>query len=183
MTSLIDRAFLSEGPHLVRDRSNWVGCWLDTGNRVLSDIDDVEAVRGITDHGQLIWMILHPNKRFGYHAGAKDPVAAIEQARAAWRARRAIKSRWPEVLQLRRDVLAGRKSFVVHIDDARDAGLCDLGIRGFMRALGFGNRVRLSARTLAALSYVDPQAAYALFQAYQRTSGQQRSMRVGAPAT
>ena len=172
MTSLVDKVFLSEGPHLERDRSNWVGCWLDHGYRVLDDAGQVQAVRGITDRGQLIWMVLHPGKRFGYHADARDPHAAIAQARDAWARRRMIKSRWDEVVALRRAVVAGRIKVLVHIEDARDAGLCELGIRGFMRAIGMGERVRMSGRALALASYMEPQAAYALFAAHLRCRSQ-----------
>lgn len=170
MTSLMDRAFLSVGPHLVRDQSNWVGCWMDTGYRVGADTGDIEAVRAVTDAGQLIWMVRHPDKTFGYHADANDPFAAMAQARCAWARRREIKSRWAEVKALRREVIAGRRKLVVHIDDARDAGLCDLGIRGFLRALGQGARVQMPGRVLAVLSYFEKQAAYALWAAHVRTS-------------
>ena len=170
MTSLIDRAFLSVGPHLVRDTSNWVGCWMDTGYRVRADAGDIEAVRAITDAGQLIWMVRHPEKTFAYHADATDPFAAMVQAKQAWAKRREIKSRWTEVKALRREVMAGRRKLVVHVEDARDAGLCDLGIRGFLRALGQGDRVRMPGRMLAGLSYFEKQAAYALWAAHVRTS-------------
>lgn len=168
MTSLLERAILSVGPHLVRDRSNWVGCWMDTGYRVTADEGDIEAVRAITDAGQLIWMVRHPDKRFAYHADAHDPFAAMAQARKAWAARREIKSRWDEVRALRRDVVAGRRKLTVHIEDARDAGLCELGIRGFLTSLGQGARVRMPGRVLALLSYMEPQAAYALWAAHER---------------
>jgi len=168
MTSLMERAFLSEGPHLRRCRKNWVNAWIDDGHRIEGDDPKVHVLRGITDEGQLVWMVHHADKRDAYHAMSKDPVAAMDEAAIANRRRRAIKARWSEVEDLRRNVLARRLRYRVTLDDAEAAGLCRLGAQGFLRRLGCADVTEVSALWLSLASMIDDRASFALFAAAER---------------
>jgi len=183
MTSLIDRAFLSEGAHFLFDKTNWVRCWIDLGYEVRGD-DGLKAYRAITEAGQLFWMVYHPNKKHAYHATADDPVAAIEEAIAAWYARKQVRQNWRAVKDLRRDLLTFRRAnFTVHRIDAYQAGLCRIGVDGFMRRLGFGALQSLPARRLALLSLIDEQAAFAIYGAHLRVCKRTHRLTASAEVT
>lgn len=121
------------------------------------------ASRAITQSGRLIWMIQLHGNRFAFHAD-RDPVdAAFRQASEARRARKAIAARWPKIVKLRRRILIGTERLTVSIDDARRAGLCELGIQGFLHRVGPGGRTHFPGRVLVVLSFMDRQVGYAIF--------------------
>ena len=95
-------------------------------------------------------------------------VAAFAEADAARVRRRAIGRRWAEIARLRRDVLLCRRRFFTTVGDAREAGLCELGIRGFLARFGLARRGGAPAFVLALVSFVDRQPGYAMFAAHLR---------------
>lgn len=118
-------------------------------------------------------MVQQQGNRFAFHADRDSAEDAFKQASEARRARKAIASRWPEIAKLRRRILTGRTRLTVSVDDARRAGLCELGIQGFLHRVGLGGRTQFSGKLLAVLSFMDRQVAYATFAAYQRHLSEQ----------
>lgn len=161
-----------ERPH--RNKDNWVSTWIDDGQCVPHSNGKNVAKRAITDDGQLIWMVYSTGRRFAYHSNAATPVEAFEQAADARRKRKRIAMRWPEIVRLRRRVLLGRVRVTVRTQDGREAGLCELGIQGFLRRFGFRG-TEFSGRALALLSFIDRQPGYALFVAHLRQCAERES--------
>ncbi|WP_299969398.1 hypothetical protein [uncultured Roseobacter sp.] len=155
---------------------NWVRTWIDTAHTIEHRSGRIKASRAITQSGRLIWMIQMHGNRFAFHAD-RDPVEdAFRQASEARRARKAIAARWPEIVKLRRRILIGTEGLTVSIDDARHAGLCELGIQGFLHRVGLGGRTHFPGRVLAVLSFMDRQVGYAIFAGHLR----QRAERSGS---
>jgi len=116
------------------------------------------------------WMVLFDGKRFAYHATARTVENAFEQAVQAKARRRAISKRWAELRQLRSDILLLKTRVRPTLEDAREAGLCDLGVEGFLSRTGLGKRPDYPGYFLALMSLFDRQIAYPLFAAQQRVS-------------
>ena len=167
-TTRLPRASATAAPRIVRDRTNWVRCRVDYGQCVDRAADGAIARRAITDEGRLIWLVHAPGRRHAYHAVAAGVEAAFAEADAARVRRRAIGRRWAEIARLRRDVLLCRRRFFTTVGDAREAGLCELGIRGFLARFGLARRGGAPAFVLALVSFVDRQPGYAMFAAHLR---------------
>lgn len=168
MMSLIEREILSGSDQIVPHSENWVRMWVDTGHRVSSGCGTMVAERGITRDGQLIWLITRAGKRHGFHATAADPFAAFEQARAAQARRREVRADWARVTRLRRDLLTGRVSFDVTLDDAAASPLCAVGIAAFMARIGMGRVRRVSGRIAALMMLIEPQVGFVIYEAAAR---------------
>ncbi|GFE66916.1 hypothetical protein [Litoreibacter roseus] len=153
---------------LQRFQAEGVQGWIDTANHVEHDHGVTTARRAITDDGQLIWAVAHPEQRFAYSSAAVDPNDAMEEARSAWFARRQIGVRWKDVAVLRLDVLLNGAHFSVTREDAYGAGLCRVGVDKRLRQAGFAQVFAFSARKVAALSLIETQLAYVLFAAHLR---------------
>jgi len=168
MMSLMEKEIVPLVEPFTRKRENWVPMWVDLGNRVICESGEAFASRAITDRGELLWFVRQAGQKLGYHSTEADPVAAMAEAREARRQRRAVRGRWKEVTQLRSDILRGKESFEVRIDDAYASPLCTLGIEGFMRRIGLGRVKRVPCRVAAAMMYIDEQVGFVLWQAWQR---------------
>lgn len=177
MMSLMEKEMIPLVEPFARKRENWVPMWVDLGNRVVCDTGAAVALRAITDRGELLWFVRQTGQRLGYHAQDDDPVAAMASAQAARAARRAVRGRWDEVRRLRDDVLRGKHRFEVHINDAYASPLCRLGVDGFMRRLGMGRVQRVPCRMAAAMTYVDEQVGFVLWQAWLRHRAQTTATR------
>lgn len=152
---------------------NWVRTWIDTAHTVERNSGRIRASRAITQAGQLIWMIQQQGNRFAFHADREPVDAAFRQASEARRKRKAIAARWPEIVRLRRRILIGTVRLTVSVDDARQTGLCELGIQGFLHRVGLGGRTLFPGRVLAVLSFLDRQVGYAIFAGYLRQQAEQ----------
>ena len=159
-TARLPGAVLTDTPRIVRDRANWVRCLVDHDQLVERAADGTTARR--------IWMVQAPGRRHAYHAIATEAGAAFEEADEARERRRAIGRRRSEIRDLRRDVLLLRRRYFTTVDDARAAGLCELGIRGFLARVGHSRRGGASAFVLALASFFDRQPGYAMLAAHLR---------------
>ena len=168
MVSLMEKEMIPLVEPFTRKRENWVPMWVDLGHRVECESGEAVALRAITDRGELLWFVRQSGQRLGYHSQEADPVAAIEEARAARQARRAVRQRWDEVQKLRSEALRGKHRFTVSRQDAYNSPMCTLGIDGFMRRLGMGRVQKVPARLLAACAVVDEQVGFVLWQAWLR---------------
>ncbi|MEL6571403.1 MAG: hypothetical protein AAFQ64_07090 [Pseudomonadota bacterium] len=162
--SLIEQDFAIEA-QVERETADWVPMWVDLEHAVRSTRHQATAYRAITDDGILLWYVRHDKKKRGYHSRASTAVDAFADAAQTWQTRRAIKRNWDQLKALQTDVLMGRKTVDVTIEDARAGGLCTLGIEGFMRRFGIANRTRISGRLAALLMKVEPQMGFALYRA------------------
>lgn len=166
--TLSDRQALQDGDHLEYNTDNWVRSWIDTGHVITHRSGRVEATRAITESGLLIWMIQLQGNKFAFHADRQNVDDAFKQASEARRARKAIAARYDEYRKLRRQLLLGNRKLRISVDDARRAGLCELGIQGFLHRVGLGGRHDFSGRLLAVLSFMDRQVGYAVFEGHLR---------------
>ncbi|MBM2576347.1 hypothetical protein JQC91_08510 [Jannaschia sp. Os4] len=179
--SALDREALLGSAALERNTDNWVRSWIDTEHVVTHRSKRVVATRAITDSGLLIWMVRLQGNRFAFHSDREGVDDAFRQASEARRARKAIASRWDEYRALRRRIFLGGRRLTITVDDARRAGLCELGIQGFLHRVGLGGRTHFPGRLLAALSYVDRQVGYAVFAGHLRQQAEEAS-RLGGGA-
>lgn len=148
-----------------RETSDWVPMWVDLDHAVRSTRLEATAFRAITDDGTLLWYVCRDGKAKGYHSVAATAYEAFADAEAKWEKRREIKRNWTRLKALQRDILLGRTSLRVTLDDAHQSGLCVLGIKGFMGRMGIARRTEISGRLAALLMYVEPQVGFALYQA------------------
>jgi len=169
MTSLIDREMALAANEVKRETVNWVPMWVDWSHAVRSDCNTATAMRAITDKGELLWYVRHDSKKHGYHSLADDPFSAFAEAMDAWQKRKLVRSQWPDVRKLARDLVSGRKTLTVTIDDAERSALCTLGIKWFRDKLHIGHKTTLSGRTAAVLMKVEPQMGFVIYEAAQRT--------------
>ncbi len=162
--SLIEQDYAIEAD-VQRETSDWVPMWVDLAHAVRSDRLHATAYRAITDEGLFVWFVKHDNKRKGFHSRESTAIDAFLEASETWAIRRAIKKDWNRLDALRRDLLRGRASFEVTVEDARAGGLCTLGIEGFMKRFGIAKRRRISGRLAAFLMQFEPQMGFAIYQA------------------
>ena len=167
--NLEDARARSAMPDIVRNTDDWVRVWVDQGNVVQSEYHGARATRAITDGGQLIWMVLKEGRRRAYHATAQSVEEAFGQMQLAGARRRRISRQMPALRRLRRDVLLGRVKLRPTLEDARQSGLCDLGVEGFLTRMRLGQRPDYPGYLLALVSLIDRQVAYPLFIAAERT--------------
>ena len=182
MTSLLEREILASSPDLVRDTANWVNMWVDLGHNVSFDRGRITAYRGIDSQGTLMWMVRHAEKSHGYHALHADPLAAIEEATAAWAGRRAVRARWDQVEAIARDLLTGREAFHVTRADAHRSPLCTVGIDSFMDRMRLGHVQTLSGRAAALLMKIEPQVGFVIDAAHTRVRATMPASAIGQAA-
>lgn len=161
--SLLERD-LAHVASLQRLTVDWVPMWVDRDHAVRSDKLSATAYRAITDDGVLLWYVCRDEKRVGYHSIAPTAVAAFADAAEKWARRREIKRNWDRLKRLRTDLILGRTSLTVTLDDAHASGLCVLGIKGFMRRVGIAGRTQISGRLAAMLMFVEPQVGFAIHE-------------------
>lgn len=171
--------FNDEEPSITRNTDNWVRTWVDLEHQVADADSSRIAYRAITESGQLIWMVETPGRKFAFHANALLPEDAFVQAEQARIARRGIAKRWNDVRVLRRQVLLGSVRLTASLEDARSAGLCELGIQGFLKKIGYAGATHVSGRLLMLISYFDRQVAYPVYMAHLRT--QEESQAAASP--
>lgn len=168
MTSLVEKEIIAESVDMEFRKADWVPLYLDRGHKVTSDCATLTAYRAITMKGQLIWMVMTPEKVKGYHAETNDPFEAMEQARLSWAHRRVVRKNWTQVEQTARDLVLGRQKFDIRIEDVMASPLCSLGIDGFRSAIGMGRVTRISGRLAALLMKIEPQMGFVIYAAKQR---------------
>lgn len=166
LTSLASSS--NEHTSIKRNTDNWVRTWVDMSYSVEHEDGKRVALRAITDTGKLIWMVETLGRKYAYHADANKVEEAFAQAEQARVARRGIARQWRDVKVLRRRVLLGSVSLVTTLEDARNAGLCELGIQGFLNRIGYTGATNVSGRLLMLLSFIDRQIAYAVYAGYLR---------------
>jgi len=172
MTSLLDKEIISQSDDLVFDKADWVPLYLDRGNCVTSDCGTMTAYRAATLKGDLLWMVFTPGKKKGYHGCENDPFDAMEQARRSWAGRRAVRQDWAEVKRTARNLVTGRETFDVRVEDLHASPLCNHGIEGFRAAVGLSRINRISGRMAALLMMVEPQMGFVIHAAKQRHAAQ-----------
>ena len=165
--SLMEQEFAMEA-QVQRETADWVPMWVDLENSVRSDRVGATAYRAITDQGNLLWYVRRDGKRKGYHSAASSATDAFLDAQRCWSTRRAIKQNWAGLETLQSELLSGKKSLDVTVEDARQGGLCVMGIQGFMKRFGITRRQRISGRFAALLMKFEPQVGFAIYNAASR---------------
>lgn len=173
--SLMEQDFAIEA-QTQRETADWVPMWVDLENSVRSERIGATAYRAITDEGELLWYVRRDGKKKGYHSPASSALDAFADAERCWSTRRAIKQNWANLETLQSELLTGRKSVDVTVEDARKGGLCVMGIEGFMKRFGIYRRKRISGRFAALLMKFEPQVGFAIYNA---ASSQNLLPRVG----
>ena len=172
---------------MIRNTDDWVKVWIDPVQTIRDDVAKATAQRAITDEGHVIWMVFRDNRKRAFHANVKTPEEAFQIAKTAVERRRLVAKNWNELKELRRDILMFRSRMRPTLKDAEQAGLCDLGVQGFLNRLGLGHRQDCSGYLLAVASLFDRQIAYPLWIArarIQREPVHERSifpLRTGTP--
>ena len=168
MMSLMEKEMVIATGDLVFDNENWVKMWVDTGHGIIGDDGTSVAYRGIDLNAQLLWLVRRPKLSHGYHSTATSPFDAISEARTAWAERARVRSRWPMVRQIARDLLTGKQNFDVTREDARKSALCGVGIDAFMTRLLMPDKQVISGRMAASLMVIEPQLGFVINTAYER---------------
>lgn len=162
----------AENPEIIdANFENWVRMWVDLRPAGKSDCGKIIALRGVSWDGQALWLIRHADKRFGYHATAPTPQAAIAEATAAWAERRRVRRHWPTVRRIARDLALGRRRMEVRLEDAHASALCTVGIEAFLRRIGLGRYDRVSGRMAAMMMLLEPQVGFVILAAHERVNG------------
>lgn len=183
MTSLIDMEIIAGSADMVFDKSDWVPLYMDRGYCVTSDCGKMRAYRSVTLQGQLLWMVFTAGKLKGYHALGNDPVDAMAQAWASWSKRRAVRQNWEQIDQTASDLIWGRQSFDIRVEDLDACPLCTLGIEGFRNKIGMGRVTRISGRLAALLMKIEPQMGFVISAAMERHGiTQSAAMHTNTPA-
>ncbi len=162
--SLIEQDYAIEAD-VERETADWVPMWVDLAHAVRSNRLSATAYRAITDDGTFVWFVKHDNKRKGFHSREHTAVDAFLDAAQTWKTRRTIKKNWDRLETVRADLLRGRVSFPVSVDDAKAGGLCTLGIEGFMKRFGIAKKRQISGRLAAFLMKFEPQVGFAIYHA------------------
>ena len=172
---------------MIRNTDDWVKVWVDPAQTIRDEAGKATAQRAITDEGVIIWMVLRDNRKKAFHANANTPEDAFKMARNAVERRRLVATNWSDLRDLRTAVLTCKTRLRPTREDATQAGLCDLGVQGFLNRFGLGHRQECAGYLLALASFFDRQIAYPLWVAHIRTKRepvQERSifpMRRGTP--
>ncbi|MBD3664083.1 hypothetical protein H9Q16_09135 [Sulfitobacter sp. TSTF-M16] len=174
MTSLMEREMLTLSDDLVYERENWINAYIDYGNSASFDGNRTTAYRGVAlADGTLFWLVRHKDKKYGYHSTEDDPLAAVEEAELAWQRRKEIRGQWDQVEALARDLLLGRRTFRVGIEDAYASPLCTMGVEAFLKRLRLQNIREVSGRFAAILMTFDAQVGFVIHQAFLRHANEQ----------
>ncbi|OYX43239.1 MAG: hypothetical protein B7Z02_09535 [Rhodobacterales bacterium 32-67-9] len=169
MTSLIDREIIAGSDAIVPHNENWVKMYLDQGHRVSFDGGRVIALRGMDFRGRPMWFVRREDHRYGYHSLESDPLAATEEAQAAWSLRRAVRQNWDEVERTASRLIARQEKFSVTLDDARNSALCTAGIEGFLEQTGLTGITGIPGWLAAILMRtVDQQVGFVIYAAAER---------------
>lgn len=169
MTSLIDRELASTSASIVREQEDWVDAFIDYDHVVSFDGGETRAYRAVcVSEGTLFWLVRRTGKTKGYHSECTDPLAAVEQAQAAWRNRKLIRGNWEAVERLARDLMLGRTRLRVLIEDAYSSPLCKMGVSAFMRRMRISGVTEVSGRLAAILMRIEPQVGFVIYQAHLR---------------
>lgn len=168
MVSLIDREIAMATSDIKRETVNWVPMWVDWGHTVRSDCDTATAVRAISDRGEFLWYVRHDTKKHGYHSQCDGPFEAIDEAMQAWHKRKAVRSMWPQVSALSRDLVLGRQNFRITMEDAEQSALCTLGVKWFRDRMHLSKKQSLSGRSAAMLMKIEPQVGFVIYEAALR---------------
>lgn len=170
-TSLMDREIGSTSDSIVREREDWVDAFVDYDHVVSFDGGETRAYRAVSvSEGTLFWLVRRDGKTKGYHSDCTDPLAAVEQAQAAWRNRKLIRGNWDAVEQLARDLLLGRKQLRVRIEDVYSSPLCDMGVSAFMRRMRISGVTEAPGWLAAMLMRIEPQVGFVIYQAHVRAT-------------
>ncbi|MEZ5777476.1 MAG: hypothetical protein R3E44_03850 [Paracoccaceae bacterium] len=153
---------------LVFDRSDWVSAWIDPRQIVLSWDGTTEAVRGVTTHGRLLWIVRQTGLSRAYHSRAADPFDAMAEARTAWQRRRDQRHLKPEVERIVRDLRWFRRRLAIRTDDAYRSPLCDEGVDGFLMSLGIVGFRTYPGWLIAWLYAFERQVGFVLYEAHRR---------------
>ncbi|MEM6891371.1 MAG: hypothetical protein AAF636_25070 [Pseudomonadota bacterium] len=184
-TSLLDREIAAASGEIVQEREDWVDAFVDYSHVISLDKGKTRAIRAVAMHdGTLFWLVRKTGKARGFHSDRPDPLAAIEQAEAAWRARKLVRRNWEAVQELARDLLLGRRRFRVRLEDAHASPLCSMGIAAFMRRMCISQITETPGWFAAVLMRIDPQVGFVIHQAYLReTRSTELSGMVGLSTT
>lgn len=160
-----------------RHSESWVRMWVDMSYAVFSDCGDMYARRGLTDDGQMIWLVKHIQRRLAFHAVGHDPALAFRRAEDAWRRCDEMRARSGEARRLIRDLILGRERFDVTVADAAESPLSAVEVRGFLSRMGLSRRQRISGRLAALFALIEPQVGMIILIAHQRRApGRARSV-------
>lgn len=147
---------------------SWVRMWVDLSYIVYSPCGTMHARRGITVDGQIIWLIQHPMRPRAFHAVGHDPAMAFRRATDAWARCDALRGRREEIKALARDLIYGRQTFDITIEDAAASPLSAVEVRSFMARLRLGRARRVSGRVAALMTLIEPQVGFVIWTAHQR---------------
>lgn len=168
-TSLLDREIAASSDQIVREREDWVDALVDYGNVFSCDGGKTRAIRALALHdGALFWLVRRTGKARGFHSNCLEPQSAVQQARAAWRARKLVRQNWDVVQRIARDLLFGRRRFKIRLEDAHASPLCSMGIAAFMRRMRISHVTEIPGWTAAVLMRIDPQVGFVIYQAHLR---------------
>lgn len=149
-------------------KESWVKMWVDGSYLVRSPCDTMEARRGITVDGQIIWLVRHPMRPRAFHAVGHDPVMAFKRAQDAWKRCDRLRKNRDAMQSLARDLVLGRESFWITIEDAAASPLSAVEIRSFMNRMGLSGKARISGRFAALMSLIEPQVGFVIWTAFER---------------
>ncbi|MDO6730107.1 hypothetical protein Q4577_08760 [Marinovum sp. 2_MG-2023] len=151
-----------------RHNESWVRMWVDNSFAVDSDCGLMMARRGLTEDGQIIWLITHVQRPLAFHAVGHDPAMAFDRARDAWSRCDALRLRSADIRALCRDLLMGRVRFDITVEDAAASPLSAVEVRSFMSRMGLSRRRRISGRMAALIALIEPQVGMVIWTAQQR---------------
>ncbi|TNF22825.1 MAG: hypothetical protein EP318_02640 [Rhodobacteraceae bacterium] len=153
---------------IVRHSESWVRMWVDNSWAVRSRCGRMYARRGMTDDGQLIWLVRHVDRKLAYHTVGHTPDMAFRRAQEGWQRCDAMKAHRREARGLIRDLLLGRARFDVSVVDAAEAPLSPVEVRGFLARMKIDRKYRISGRMAALMALIEPQMGLIIWIAHQR---------------
>lgn len=164
----VDPLLPQGAPEVVRDHRHWVTCWIDRHQTVNSADGTSTASRAITDRGEMIWVVRRSGQPRIYHSPKVAPFEALADAHKALTEWHRVKLLWSEVRKLRRQVLSGAMNFHLTAEDVYRSALSPVSVQSCLRWFGMTHRASLSARNTALLSYLDEDALFCLWTAFER---------------
>lgn len=154
---------------IVREREDWVDALVDYAHVISFDKSETRAIRAVDLHdGALFWLVRRTGKAKGFHSNCSEPLAAVQQAEAAWQARTLLRRNWGAVQEMARDLLLGRRRFNVRLDDAHASPLCSMGIAAFRRRMRMSLVTEIPGWLAAVLMWIEPQVGFVIYQAHLR---------------
>lgn len=153
---------------IVRHSESWVRMWVDNSWAVYSDCGMMYARRGLTDDGQIIWLVQHLERPLAFHTVGHNPEMAFRRALEAWRRCDEMKAHRREIRGLVRDLILGRERFDVSVVDAAESPLSAVEVRGFLSRMGLSRKHRISGRLAALMALIEPQMGMVIWIAHKR---------------